>query len=374
MLAIELGLRQVHRRSDTDLLPVANKLNPPRCRRKYIGFLFILTCLATLYWFLPNYDRTRYQSVFELAAAALPLLLALAPLYLLWVDRQQKHPEDTYYQLGTWLCGKQPIWSAAETKNFALGWLVKGFFLPVMLSFLFSNLTQFNEHPLSFATFPQFYISCLLLIYALDVTFGCIGYLCTLRPLDAHIRQADTTAFGWFFTLVCYPPLSIFAAREILGSSRNGDWQEALFLYPLLYITWGFVIILILSVYVWSTVSFGCRFSNLTNRGIITYGPYRYTKHPAYLSKCVGWWFLYTPFLLYGSLELILKASLILLLKMGIYWCRAKSEERLLGQDPAYQQYAAWMEEYGFGAQLRQAWQRWRQPTGALQPGKQPVN
>lgn len=37
-----------------------------------------------------------------------------------------------------------------------------------------------------------------------------------------------------------------------------------------------------MAIYAWATIMFGGRFSNLTHRGIITNGPYPWTKHPAY--------------------------------------------------------------------------------------------
>ena len=52
-----------------------------------------------------------------------------------------------------------------------------------------------------------------------------------------------------------------------------------------------------LSVYGWAALSFGIRFSNLTHRGIITSGPYRFTKHPAYVAKNISWWLISIPFL-----------------------------------------------------------------------------
>ena len=59
---------------------------------------------------------------------------------------------------------------------------------------------------------------------------------------------------------------------------------------------WGSTILVCIAVYSWATISFGIRFSNLTNRGIITNGPYRYTKHPAYIAKNLSWWMESVPF------------------------------------------------------------------------------
>ena len=49
-------------------------------------------------------------------------------------------------------------------------------------------------------------------------------------------------------------------------------------------------------VYCLATVAFGYRMSNMTYRGIITSGPYRFTKHPAYLGKVASWWLISLPF------------------------------------------------------------------------------
>jgi hypothetical protein len=50
-------------------------------------------------------------------------------------------------------------------------------------------------------------------------------------------------------------------------------------------------------IYVWSTAVFGLRFSDLTHRGIITNGPYRWVKRPAFLTKNLSWWMISVPFI-----------------------------------------------------------------------------
>ena len=60
---------------------------------------------------------------------------------------------------------------------------------------------------------------------------------------------------------------------------------------------WGAMLVLLTGIYAWATVAFGLRFSNLTHRGILTHGPYAWTKHPAYLSKNAYWWLATMPFL-----------------------------------------------------------------------------
>ena len=57
------------------------------------------------------------------------------------------------------------------------------------------------------------------------------------------------------------------------------------------FIIWGAILVVLTGIYAWATMAFGLRFSNLTHRGILTHGPYAFTKHPAYMSKNAsgGW-------------------------------------------------------------------------------------
>ena len=130
------------------------------------------------------------------------------------------------------------------------------------------------------------------------------------------------------------------------------------------------MILLLVVVYVWSTIAFGARFSNLTHRGIITNGPYRYSKHPAYLAKNLSWWLIAMPFMVGVSLGQTVRSCLLLGLLNGIYYLRAKTEERHLSLDPVYRQYAQWMQQHGVLRALDRvpllgAVARWRPSFGA---------
>ena len=107
------------------------------------------------------------------------------------------------------------------------------------------------------------------------------------------------------------------------------------------------MIVVLTLVYAWATVIFGIRFSNLTHRGIVTNGPFRYFRHPAYLSKNVFWWFLHIPFLSTVDSATAVQNCALLLLVNGIYFLRAKTEERHLMADPCYRDYSAWIKENG---------------------------
>ena len=101
-----------------------------------------------------------------------------------------------------------------------------------------------------------------------------------------------------------------------------------------------------------------CRFSNLTHRGIITNGPYRWTKHPAYFSKNIAWWLTAIPFISPGGSLDALQKSIILLMLNGVYFLRAKTEEAHLSSDPGYAKYDHWMSKNGLIAKVRERLQR----------------
>jgi hypothetical protein len=91
-------------------------------------------------------------------------------------------------------------------------------------------------------------------------------------------------------------------------------------------------------IYAWATVVFGIRFSNLTYRGVLTNGPYRFTRHPAYLSKNLFWWASVMPFLVTtGTTADAMRNCVFLLAVNGIYCWRAHR-----GSAPPF-----WMEHRG---------------------------
>ena len=76
---------------------------------------------------------------------------------------------------------------------------------------------------------------------------------------------------------------------------------------------WSIGILALTVIYVWATVMFGARFSNLTHRGIITSGPYRFTKHPAYAAKNIAWWMIALPFMTDVPMGAMIQNCLMLL-------------------------------------------------------------
>jgi protein-S-isoprenylcysteine O-methyltransferase Ste14 len=117
------------------------------------------------------------------------------------------------------------------------------------------------------------------------------------------------------------------------------------------------VIIALVFSYALSTIAFGLRFSNLTNRGIITSGPYRFTKHPAYITKNLSFWMVSVPFIEPLGWRIALTHCVALAAVNLLYFLRAKTEERHLMSDPDYRAYAEWIAKNGLFARITRAFQ-----------------
>jgi len=179
-----------------------------------------------------------------------------------------------------------------------------------------------------------------------------VGYIFTLRVLDSHIRSTDPSLLGWAVAISCYQPFWSFWSSYYIQYEDKTAWGFWFENFPLIYGVWGTLILLMLFVYVWASITFGLRFSNLTHRGILTHGPYRYVKHPAYLAKNISWWLIALPFLSVVSWQDGLKHSLMLLALNGIYYLRAITEERHLGKDTAYRIYQEQISRHGLFAKI----------------------
>jgi protein-S-isoprenylcysteine O-methyltransferase Ste14 len=152
--------------------------------------------------------------------------------------------------------------------------------------------------------------------------------------------------------LACYQPFWGLVSGSYISYEDDFSWGNMLNGHNLLYFFLGILILMLVTIYVLSTVVFGVRFSNLTNRGIITNGPYRFLKHPAYICKNLSWWLISLPFISNEGVGNAIKHSLLLLLLNTIYYFRAITEERHLSLDPVYVQYATALNDKGIFRKL----------------------
>jgi len=228
-----------------------------------------------------------------------------------------------------------------EEKVAMLFLLVKFYFLPMMLQFfvgnwdnmmfnwnLFGSTTDIHDFMLR-AFFPYVFA----LFFVVDTGYFVFGYSVEYPLFRNQVRSVEPTLFGWVVTLVCYPPFYEITGKYLFWASNSSGYL------PALIATYAMRIgaLVFLSIYLWATLALGTRCSNLTNRGIVTWGPYAYVRHPAYICKALGWWITALPYLVeHGQYVLVI---LSLSGWTTIYFFRAITEERHLIQDPDYQEY-----------------------------------
>jgi len=313
------------------------------------GLIACFYALGRWYW-----DGEYLYAMEVLTTALVPLVLVSVP-YVVWLDRRLVDRQDGAWAFGHWLMSLGRDFDRAlrpKLAEHARSWAIKGFYAAFMVSTLPGNWggavhaypDQMWDDPVKLAE------ATVALMFLVDVSIGTVGYILTLRPLDAHIRSGNPFMQGWVAALICYPPFILMLPGGPLDYGVNQlGWERALADHPMLQPLWAFALMALTGCYAWATVAFGLRFSNLTYRGVLTNGPYRFTKHPAYLSKNLFWWLATLPWLTTsGQWSDAARNTVILGLISAIYFWRARTEERhLLREDPAYRAYADWMAEHG---------------------------
>ncbi|VAV87294.1 GTP-binding protein EngA [hydrothermal vent metagenome] len=306
------------------------------------GLIAVVYCIGRWYW------TGQYQFSMEMMEMGAPYLLTLSIPYVFWLDRHFVEPRDGAWHFGQFLTGSRGEYDREQIYHHLRAWTVKGFFLAFMISIVpggFGDLVRLDinevvSNPVAIAHWL------IIAMFVIDVQFATVGYLLTMKPLDSHIRTANPHLAGWVAALMCYPPFILMGDDGPLNYHVNtADWTYWLEGYETVLIIWGVALVFLTGVYAWATVAFGLRFSNLTHRGILTNGPYAWTKHPAYVAKNIYWWLATMPFLATsGSYVDMIRNAAIMAVVSGVYYWRAKTEEKHLLGDPAYKEYAEWMD------------------------------
>ncbi|MFI4890690.1 MAG: isoprenylcysteine carboxylmethyltransferase family protein [Steroidobacterales bacterium] len=311
------------------------------------GLAATLGLIAFGYWLFPEYNGSFYAPYWQFLRTIAPAG-ALVPLYFMWADRRLQDPEDEYLHFGYLVLGR---WHSARwplIRHHLLSWAVKAFFLPLMAVYLNDEIHSLHNiinlaPPGSWPGYDLFYH----LSYAADLLFCVVGYSTSMRLFDSQIRSVEPSVAGWLVALICYQPFYSVIGKFYLQYDDNIFWDNWLQPWPSVRDAWGVLIIMLTCTYALCTVAFGLRFSNLTHRGIITAGPYRYSKHPAYLAKNLSWWLISVPFISDQGWGAALRNCCLLALLNLVYYARARTEERHLSRDPTYVAYALWMNEHG---------------------------
>ena len=353
MIGVDLLVYRVQRNAGREMSRQAQRgFDLLRIAQKLVGFWLTIGIIATLYALIPEYQNAFYAPFKEAALFLLPAVLVVSPFYIAYVDRRQDDPVDAYAQLAMLLGGNRPAdWGALQIH--ARGWLVKAFFTPLMFVFVREDLAGMWAGQTGIQLdFEHIFSRLYDLFFLLDVLLAAIAYTLTLRILDNHVRSVEPTIGGWIICVICYRPLVDAQAPYIQYELDNLYWGKVFAPYPLLYVLWGSAILFLVAIYVWSTAVFGLRFSNLTHRGIITHGPYRWVKHPAYLAKNLSWWMISIPFVAGGGWLTAIQSCIMLGAANLIYYLRARTEERHLAADPVYREYQNYIATQGLFARL----------------------
>jgi protein-S-isoprenylcysteine O-methyltransferase Ste14 len=231
--------------------------------------------------------------------------------------------------------------------------LLKGFFGPLMVMSLLSFCTDalangaaimalgggpagwrqvFDLHGFWFA---------MQVILFVDVLIFTVGYLVETPRLGNQIRSVDPTLLGWAAALLCYPPFNAISSA-VLGWPLT-DYPQ--FENPTVHVVLNFVLLALMAVYASASVALGFKASNLTHRGIVSRGPYRWVRHPAYTCKNLAWWIGAIPVVSAAFGTSWMQGVQTLAAVAGwsmLYVLRAVTEEdHLRGVDGDYAAYAA---------------------------------
>lgn len=162
------------------------------------------------------------------------------------------------------------------------------------------------------------------IVFFVDCGTALIGYSLESRWLGNKTRSVEPTFLGWSCALACYPPFN-----NVLGTYLPLHNGPSIITNDNMLLAFRAATVVLFTIYASATVAFGFKFSNLTNRGIISRGPYKYIRHPAYVTKCTAWWLEHLPTMTFTK-------AIFLTGLCSVYAMRAWTEERHLSRDPDY--------------------------------------
>lgn len=368
---------------------------------QWLGMLAYFSILLFAWWALAEYSRTYYAPFFGM----LPLLMLVGPLIsagVLFLSELLCGPyERGGKELGLLISrsvsGKfRSAYANARwtiIRDELLSWLLYGFFLPINFVELVKTLgaVRGQEALLFSGDWVQTQAYIIMVIYGMLIAAITPGYLFGTRLIRTETRNVDRTWFGWTITLICYDPIvtAVFGRWLDYRTAVEGDiwvrpWAVAFADVPLLLFAVGGFIVFCEIIHLWGEAQFGLRASNISNRGVITTGLFRLTKHPIFVAKCVGWFFIWVPFMAGGDLITDLRFTILWGFVCVIYVLRAVAEERVMAKDPDYVAYGLYMDKHGMFAwvgkmipamSFEYRLKRWQaiERAEAIESGKQPA-
>jgi protein-S-isoprenylcysteine O-methyltransferase Ste14 len=319
------------------------------------AFVSVSACMAyVLYHALPHYQTAAYRSFLQVTDLLLAAFVILPiPYHLLMLTISPAARFDpgekslilaarlrlTFRRRRPFLRGLRRLRCCRRTRAAVLSFVVKVFFLPLMVGSLIGMKNRLSFHVAGYdpgASWPMFVYAWLvplmtMVCLSLDLLIYALGYLAEFRWLGNRIKSVDPFISGWLVCLLCYYPFvgltSVFVPEYENLSMR---WLGPAWLIHLSQLG----IVLCQGLWVCSTLSLGFRASNLTNRGIVTCGPYRCIRHPAYAGRML--WLIAATV---GAGRAAALPNLVVMLLL--YVLRSLTEERHLCAAQEYRAYCA---------------------------------
>jgi len=274
-------------------------------------------------------------------------LILLVPLYLIY-------PHASKARLTFRYCKKVLTWNnnfEEKEKTSLMAWIVKLFFAPLMITWLtehiFSlgnnwynlvqNISLFQNNFLLFFD-SYFFWTAFSTILFIDVLFFTLWYLIEAPVFKNTIRSVEPTLIWWAACILCYPPFNTYTTQIL--SWQSTDFPT--FSITTIHVWFNIFLLILMCIYAWASLSLGLKASNLTNRWIISHGPYKYIRHPAYICKNLAWIIGGIPMIIlaWSSENMSLFSVCIGLFGWAfIYYVRAMTEENHLSLDPEYREY-----------------------------------
>ena len=328
-----------------------------RIGTKLVGLAALLGAVVIACSVFPFFTQSSaVQSFIDASHTTIPISVALViatMLYVVITDLVAEEPDDYLNQVGRVVLMQD---FREEDVLFALRLLaIKCFFLVLMFSGGMTGLTELVDTPAwAFPPLSAAWFEGLMrLVFLFDTVLAAGGYIATFKLFGWHVRATETTALGWLVCLICYEPFFPAISHAFVPYGEGPGWESVIQEGSAIFILWSVATLFCAGVYLWATVAFGPRFSNLPHRGITTTGPYRFLKHPAYVSKNIAWWLFAIPgFIASGLAEGLARAGMLAIVSL-IYLLRARAEERMLSKDPAYRDYAETVAAHGLLAMAK---------------------
>lgn len=335
------------------------------------NYLSTLAFIGLSYWIisrLSNFHRSMLQGQWQLGLFGLDLVITVHGLFvtLIAIYAAILIP---YYAAYPWMRSKaftfaQGLWFALRrdrsnpqlsplARQAGLALLLKLFFAPLMINWclvhvanLTGSLFQLIDGTQGGLSGRELFDTSLFwaafqLILFVDTLLFTLGYIIELPTLGNRIRSVDPTFFGWFVCLACYPPFNDLTLR--LLEWQSSDFPQ--FQSDFLHFTLNIGVLIALGIFSWASIALGSKASNLTNRGIVTQGPYAFVRHPGYAAKNFAWWLGALPLLgttlASGHWQAFAYSLFAIFGWTAIYAMRAVTEERHLRLlDNGYAEYA----------------------------------